>query len=817
MRMFKLKDLSKAARGITQAAHVGATKKISVGNQNMPMMFATTYMASMSGVVMERLGTGAMSPSTHTRVIAQDARAKGRRVSERAVEYIESIGMLAYDSQIIANTLIPVLGSSSKGRTAEEKQAINRIEPIPVSFLASYFDKASSGVFTDPLIRTLLVDLIAHMLSPLGLLLNDGSSVFALEPQKAFPNFNDLVDQVACADLRRVLTAIAGVNLSAIKSTADAKRSISAHTLAMHIRSALTEAYDLSKKTYAGETVVASVLTTVARSLDTSCPKASQPSERIMKSDLVSSLRGNLAIFLAIQDLYKNHAGYVGVHYNDEEMTSQIIPHFIQAMSDDSPYVKRMVDDVVSFYGKKSAVDRWQEPIHAALFEAYDAMTSTTAFTPVRQMPKRPGRYLVADTNVTAKLNSVLKPVQTLMNTAKIVHSRVASLDVLAKERTTRGGGLTMLLGMPSVIVRELEVGLKANEMLDAIVTGNVDAALVDKIMTARSAETRREGQILENNSALSAELIKAQLEALAYDYYALVMHIAVARGSANASVAVVPVLEEKEGKTVSGTKNPLAIMWDVRTTLVHPLGESAIINGRVVTAEPMETIAYCEDFDPRAVVAPKSIDISGFRRDLHIWDWEARSVHLPFSVNYTTRIFNTPFTVLVEDEQLLSLGASRKNLYYFRPLEAAAVVRMWNDWFAEDRAVIAQTIKTSKNPDLVLALQGRELRNALSICNMLINIGRTGVGPNIVETINNSLADQMWDKGMADYTAELTVGLQKVKLDIWAGLITMALLGVLDFATVKALNDYISTSNVLEVLVASDTHATPREETWGL
>lgn len=778
MNMFNLKEVSAAANAMTQAGFLGLTSAAPIGGQFAHRVFTQTSVASMTGDVMFRVGAGEMDASIHARIIGQIAADKGQDAREAAQAYLKLLAVVAFDRSVMTKVIASIVGTSDRPTQGKN---ISRVLP---TFIYLQLVKALPDAKDhDEVHLQLITDYICHMLRPLDWIMHDDAFVFRLRRPNLFPSYASILDMLAIKDTHRVLSVMAAADLSVLKQIADTKAAISPALVTVHIVGAMQQAYDLSKRTYDAHAVAGAVLTTCIRIWDASTPTEIAPSDRVRKIGGITQLLGNLSMFLAAQDMMKNYPDHVDVTYGDEEMSSVVVPHFMDALAEISPFKLRLIDDVTAHFGKRTSRDAYDAPAKTAIYELYDMTATTHAFTPIRHLQGTAGRYLRGEPSVTACLDQVLKPVQAIMDVKSIVETRAESFDMISSEIRSHNAGTDVLFGFPSVIEREVEMGLRSGALQQFLLNGSIEDALMEQI------KNTKEG-------APSDALIQTRLRAIAYDYYAMLVHLAVSNAS-NAQLSVTPV-----HKTDTTPAN-LALAWEIRTKLIHPLGDAAILNGVVTTSEPIEALVYSDDFHPRATLTPRPIDIKDFADDVHIWDWRKVSVQLVFSAPYVTRVRNKQYEVTMQEFEMLGLGISRSNLYYFRPTTAAAVVRLWLEWSRADREFIASKMK-SKDEIQATAFRGRQIHNATALAVMLLGLGTTGVGAKISGQVRRRLAQEMYAKGAVDDAAELSVGIQDIRLNMWAGLTTLNIMGLIEPADVTELYNYLQETDALANIISA-------------
>lgn len=776
------KKLNETARLLTQAYRVGAEKHIPVNTQTLVRIFPDTLAASFSGSKLITLGTGQMSAEDHASILTQYAFDLDKPVAEVGREYIELIGMFGRDSQAFRKVTAAILGS------ADKTTRYNSISPVAPTFVLTTIAEilSTAKIEAPEIYQHLLTDFICHLLRPFGWILMDAGYVHRIHRVRVFPSFKDVVNMLAQKELSRVLSAMQRADMSVVKRSVDAKAGLSPSMISSYMASSLLRAYELARGTYDPTSVAASVLTLMARSMSPTTPSELYPRERLLKS-VLPTLNGNFALFLAAQDMIRNHPQVVGIHHGDEEMATQILPMFQDAILTNAIFRNRIASDVVDFVGKRSSTDRYRAPRKVAIYENFNASGHVEAFVPVRHLRDSKSRYLPDQADIAGALSSMMRPVAELFSTRAIVESRMTAFDTAVAELTDPSSGVDIYMAMPSLIEREVATGLPVGSLMMYMRTGEVPD------VTVAVAEG-------EAPKMMDSALVRRILDGMAYDHYAMVMHLALQR----ASDQTVSVISTPAAMGADTNMTNIAIAWDIRTDLVHPLGASALLASAVMTTEPLEAIVYQDDYEARKALIPADIKLSDYRDHVHIWDWYSASTKLSSSGTYVTRIGEKSFTVTVEEFEMLGMGARRRMAYFLTPHATAAVARMWCEWIEAEGAFVTE--RSKKGDDLTRAtFRGLERRSGISLVTVLATIGNSATGSRISEAVRQSLAEQLYAADMVDQIPRLALGLFHVRIRVWAGLQTLGVLGLLTPEMINIIFERIRTTDAMAAFVAID------------
>lgn len=764
---FKLNKLTSSMDALTQTGRLGHPGLPSAAtNRQAPHGFTRTNMASQGGHAFFEMGTSKMDPLGHARVLLQYAHESGTPFVEVKTDYLSLFLKVGASSESFRKIIAGLVG------TVDRSLPTNRIPRITPTQLFEVVKKVMGEVGTYPeLYARLFSDFVGHMLSSLGWMTPDAPYVFCLTRHSLFPNYDGTVELVEAKDLVRVFQTLASADLAVVKALQDAKTAIMPALIAQHMANAVLTAYDLSRGAYDSQSIVTSVLTLLARSWDIETPREISPRERITASSHFSELKANFSVFLLAQEMMLRPDITPEVSYGDEEMVSTIIPIFMAAINELSPYKTRLLTDVAGVYAKASSRDHTRHPGRVIISEDWDFAPAVGAFTTVRATREGEARYLPEAVAISTALEASMKPLQRVLSVPNIVRSAIETYEMAPASTRIPSHGTEMRLAFPSLVAREIELGLPLGALQEALIKGVVPDQVTDGTVK------------MTNTEYLS----------LIGDYYALICHLAVAKAGA---VAIATYESELTGRRVP------FMVWTINTDLVKPVGPSAIMHGVVQTVEPLEALAYVADFSATAALSSPSPDLDTYRRSVHIWSWHKMSQPLKLAAVYGTTVGGNTYEAAVDEHELLGVGMRRPNVRFFTPVVASAVARMWLDMMDLELKYIAEMISTSKDTMVQDAFKGRQVATALDLFNSILSIGAVGAGARASSMITSRLAVSMYNKGKVDESTELMVGIQRHKINVWAGLVTMQLLGLMTADDITELMSRLRKADVMSLVI---------------
>lgn len=747
------KTLSK----LTQAVQTRATDTLPVGHMAMPVIFTRTFMSSTSGDLLLEVGAGKLDANGHTRLLMQHAYDTDTPLAEVNEQYVKLLTLLGYQKELFRKVIAPIMGAADKPLRE------NSIAPVTPTFIFSKLSPALEKDVPDFLTH-LMTDFICHMLAPLGLIVRDAPYIYCMKRYGLFPRYQNFVDIVEASQIQHTLQCLADADLSLVKDMMDRKRSLLPGMVAEYLTNAIVTALDIARGSYDAEAVVRSSLTTLGRIWDAQAPKEIQPRERIVKHPVISELRSNLAVFLAYQDMVGIHGlAACEISYNDEEMASVILPLFSRALSELSPFPVRMIEDVVAHIGKRSTRTHTGVPGHVIVYEDWDFGIETPSFTRVKQTSTGNQVFLIPSPTTTGKLTDSMRPIKNLMDMTTLVHRRLATYEMNPASLRVPKAGTELILAFPSLI--ELEGAL-----------GEASGTIASEIKGVAMAVKNRK-----------------YVDNVLYDYFAMITHLAVVKApSTRVSFAE------------NATGHVPYLVWSVSTALSEPVGPSAIEQGRVETSEPLEVLVYVDDFAPAMKRTARVLPIDDYKHGVHLWDWYGSSHQLEMNPGYQVTIRNKSYLVEVNEAELLGLGQQKKNVRFLKPTMAAAIVSVWITWLMEDKAFIDAAEKGTSDTLVIEGFKGRQIQSAMQLMSLLIAIGAHGAGANASKTVRRKIADMMYSQSRIDDYSELLVGIQAHRINVWAGLVTLQLLGLITTEDATNMMVYLVENNAMALVIGT-------------
>jgi hypothetical protein len=688
-------------------------------------------------------------------------------------QYRETLHQLAFDSDIIRSTVAAILGTNDRPTT------MSRIAKVPAAFVIKHLVNKLHGngvARTDEIIVHLHADALITMLAQLNLISEDAPHVHRMRPGSLFPSYNDLLDVMKLRDVMFMATQLANADVSLLLKSVnqDSNRgALSTSLISQHIQNAFVGAYDASKGSYAAHDVVDSVLNLLMRVWSPMTNESRMPSERVLKSPFVAEFQSNLSLFLAAQDMASNPSSNSEIAFGDEELTSTILPLFQETLNLVSPYKVMTLTDAVGFYGMKSSRDHNSEPGHIFLFEDWKVQDRVDAFVPIRQTLNSSGRFLQDMAGVSSALANTLSPVQKVVSLKDSIEIRVDSYNM--DDLTKRAAQPTQIhMAFPSLEVREAQ--------LEVTQFGSLYPFIV-------------EGKDPTDSDLKKLGVTKRQVESLRFDYYASIMHLAVAKGQ-NLSVGE---LENAVAGEDSLNVNPLYIKWSQKTSFTRQRGLSALLHGQVETTEPLEVVAYMGDFEPSDMLTVNYPYLSDHDGALHLWNWPRYSSKLALDASFDITLRNKKYTVTVNEHEMLALGARRNEIKFMNQYDTKALVNLFFKHVKDDFKFISTMAKNARDPLVKDAFRGREIQSALRLVGMLSSVASNGAGQRAIAYAKQRVADQMYgDNGTLDGYDEIHVGVQNHRLRVWAGIRVLELLQLITAEEAAEIARMVKDSNAL-------------------
>jgi hypothetical protein len=537
-------------------------------------------------------------------------------------------------------------------------------------------------------------------------------------------------------------------------------------------------AYESTRGEYQADDIVESVLTLLGRAWDAHTPKELEPSSYLSNTAGVDELKTNLSLFLAYQDMRITFST-PKIHFSDHEMSKIVIPKFIEALAEVSPFKARVMTDITSHLAKKTSRDHMGNPGRSVLFEDWNFSREITAFTALqRDSENKMQRFLRVDTSTTDALSAALNPIGDTLSIKGLVDSRLSVYDLSAANDRIPTTGAELSFAFPSILESDYAHGLNPEDVIKTLQSGIAK-------LTAEQQKTQS-----AQDYAMSQRL-RSRL----HDYYSYIVHFAVAHGE-NVGVS---------SHAIKGldTKN-LYLVWRINTDLKKPIGNSAISGSEVFTSEPLEAIMYQRDNEATSTLDAETVKLAEHDDGVHIWDWHSVSEKVALEAAYSTTVRGKAYSVTMQEHHLLNIGARRQRLRFMKPGLAQAITGLWFEWFMEDQRFVQKAIKSSKDDLVKAAFEGREKINAIALVQRLQKIGSVGIGAACTRMVRQGLAEKMYGAGLIDDYEDIHVGIERHKLAIWSGLTSLQLLGLMDDNEVQEIAKYLSNTNALAMVVGT-------------
>lgn len=765
-----LKKLATTYPGLSQTALVdGPMTAASLG---AAVPFSRTFAASMTGDMFINVGKGVIDPVKYTALFLQYAYANSVAMPELIAEFYDYVGKAARTPVLWRNVAAFITGSANRLVGADK---LGQIPPDVVLEEIRARHPSQRDIF-----EYVVTDFVVGVLAPLGLVYGATSFVARISRMPVYPDYQAFVDVVAARQLKDVLSALADVDITQLRRHMSDKKQINPALLAQTFNNAATTAWDRSRGHYVPQDITAAVFTALGRAWDTTLSGGAELPARVRNAPGFDELYTNLAVFLAYQDMVytaaKNPAmvAGLGARFSDEEMASVIIPYFREAMAEVSPFKTRPLADAVSMVGMTVSRRHDGFPAMNVLFEDWQSPEECIAFVPVQVSAKGRERFLDQDVRITERLSMGMAPAMRMFGVPAFAASRRSTHDLKPAHSRLGSNGTEVVLGMPSFFEREIAFGGTAEAMQDLFKRG-IKRAGAD-------ATGRRQAWA-------------------AFSAYAHLVHVAVARtGAARVEVAAIPSDIKSEERALSA----LFLRWAMATEHKESVGTAAVYQGEAVVMEPLEAICYAEDFSPSTQMKVEVPPLAEFQNMVHVWDFRPMSARVEFTSGYVTRVRNRQLVATVTQKEMLGIGADRPRLLFMRSPVGRAITAMWVEWFTEDLAAVRAGQKTT-DPAMQAVYSGAELAMALDVLTRLVSLGSTGLGANVSASVTAQLRDALVGQGHIDDTSDLVVGVQRIAVQMFAGITTLELLNLMDSSESAKLRNLIQSTRAVSTWVAAN------------
>lgn len=767
MTTILVKELNSSAPGFTQSHFLNVPHSMLdtavIGREHN---FVSTLAASATNEKPIEIGKGMVDPTLHALMLKQVAYDSNIPFEDLFNEYKEMLLRMGRSPEIFRVVLATFFGPNDR------VIRVNGLATITPTMIYEALLKQMPKT-TDVLLR-LWTDFMCHMLRPLNVILPDAAYVYMLRRTPMFPTYRNLVEACALHDCITMVRALAATDLTLISNTMAKNAGVTSGMIALGLSNAVSIAYDSVRNRFSGTQVVTSVLTTLGRMWSTTTPEPLLPTPRVTNHAFTQRLYQNLAMFVAYQDMIREGIE-PEIQYNDETMANVILKFFEEAITS-SPFQWRPLSDVVGHLGKASAFNYRGVPDLTILYEDVDFSPEIIAFVPVRQSGRGPQRYLNVNPEVTSTLSSALKPVRTALNTGDSVARRLESMEMIPEALRSQFGSLEMAFAFPSIREREIHGRVAGGALTAALRGGSLN--------------------VLTNQAARDS-IPEATFKEFSFDYYSMILHVVVSRAQST-------TIGVKQSRTPLGTNEQPFLFWRSRTTQQAPLGQSAIVHGLVITNEPIEALAYMEDFVPHNALVVQPLEVARYDEAVHIWPWPDVSRFIKHTAPYSTTVRSSSYTVVVKDYELLGLGSPLLNTFFIRPTMAQAVASVWSEWNGIEDAFITTQLSGTKDTLLQAAFNGKKVKNAITLAHTIMAIGKNSIGDRAIQLTKRRIATEMYGAGHIDDHNDMLVGIQQHRLNLWAGFVTLELLGVLTPAETATINATIEASNALAMIIST-------------
>nr|QYF49748.1 MAG: hypothetical protein 3 [Guangxi cysto-like virus 3] len=758
----QLSKASKAISTLTQNGRFLLTDGLPADQtQAVPTPFSQTWAASLTSEYAFKVGEGRMDPVKHARLLYQHAKSTGVSFSELADEYISLLHNVAYEKGLLMRVVAHIVGTGDKSIVAGKVQAVT--PTYVVELVLKHISQDHPSIFA-----YVLGDFICGCLAPLGWIMDDAAYVYKMDRHATFPNYNSLVDQVKAADLIEVLEQLASADLSLLKKTYDSRREVLPSVVTSWIANEVSIALARVQGSFDAEDIVRNVLYAVATTGNPFLPDELKYSRRVVSNERLIGFRSNIALVLAAQDMLRQ--GFLpDMIHDDETLVNVTLPAFHEAITKLGIYTPRPLTDAVAHYGKSSVTDHMGRPTSIVLYEdwAYRAGASAFTFIRARAQKDSSAAFLSDSPLVSSSLTTAMSSVQSVFNMEDMVKGRLATAAMLPDRDKMDTNGAMLTIGFPSLHTERRLAGIDVGVLLSQ----GPDAAYA--ALGAQTAVTER------------------MVEEVAYDYYAALVHLGVAR-------AAVSHVQYTMVNGVADVHVPF-LMVEMRTRLTSAIADSPVVHGSVFTTDMVEALAYADDFQPLTTLTDAEFHLKDFQRDVHLWDWHDASASVGFAATYVTTLRAQEYAAHVTEQEILGYSVRPTKVRVFNPSAARAVVGMYIDWLRSDLAFVDSTV-TSVDDDLVRAsFEGYKMKVGLHLASALIALGSQGMGARMIRVARQRIAREMYAKDAMDDFSSLEVGIQAHQMALWAGLTTLEVLTLIDGSEASFLLDVIKETKALQ------------------
>lgn len=789
---FPLREIHKAVPRLTQAnlLRVAVGEALGVPVATKPSTFNDIHMSSHEGEFFYELGKGVVDGRLIARVLLHYASASAAVTDFGALvdEFLMFHHAVSSNATIWRNVVSFVVGQSNDRAQKPDNMGRMPAEAIRERLVLEIQAQQVATRHME-LFGAVEADYVISMLSQVGLVVPGTPLVYRVSRLVPFPDYHAYVDAVRAAVLVRVLDALATADLGLVKSQMQKKVAISPSFIANELASSAMRASDRGRGTYNATDVTDAVFAALGTVWDPTTPEALVVPTSVQTAEGFARLLNNITMFAAYQKRVAEVGPFTLGKYDIYTLTREVIPLFVEAVTRISPYSARTLAEAVGHIGVQSVAEYDAAKSHMALYESWNFSRSGTAFVPVRNSRTGFGRFLMEETSVSDALSSALGPIADTFSVAGFVERHLSALSsAVPGAYDVKADGTQVLLALPSVSAVPTPLGVTTSALLAALRKPGVFAPDESQLVGKH---------IVSDSDGMGSDTIRAAVrrgEALLHSYYVTLLAVAVERGGI-VSVGAVRV------QNPAGENN-VALFWETTTESKTPFGPSAVLGSRVMTAEPLERIAYAADVTPTLTITPPALPLRDHERSLHVWNWHDISEKLEYNDVFTTTVANKKLSVPLTEVDILSLGYHRDRLRFMIPASARAIAEMWVSWFTTTEATLqAMKLKTQDSAALA-ALDGRLLSSGVLLVQRLRAIGRSPVGTTMARVINSSLAQQLRAQGYIDAMKGLYVVPHQIRIEVFSGLILLQLLGILTDTEATEVSNAIAASNALTTVM---------------
>lgn len=754
-----------------------------VNTQTRETQFTRTLAATRSGDYLFEIGAGTLSPSDHTRVLLSYAWDSQKTFNEVSQKWFDLRTQLASNRSIMTKIVARVIGTQKRAVRPNE---VTQVTPMMVfESLSDALPESYEAVYIH-----LATDFISSVFARMGWMLPDHGFIFRIKRAKQFPSYEDLVDLVQAHEFKRTLEALYQIDISLLQKVIDSKKAISPAQVVANIQSGITRSIDISSGAYDARSIVAHTLTALLRHWDPQCPQELKPKDRVRKSEIFNDFTSNLGMFLAGQDMLRARAKSKSVPsyiHTDDEMVNVVLPTLNDAIGTLDMFKVRMLLDVVNHISKSSTktapdMDHGTTTFGRAIVnEEWEFSQEVRAFRTIRHSMDSRARLLALETTATTALSAALTPIHALLKHEKMVAQRLSTYELVNAETGYRKGSYEVMLGFPSLLVYEREMGFRGDALADALMKGKLPTEIG---VYSERGEEELLTKVTEGH--------KRAFEWIKYDYKALMTHLVVAHTNMSTIHSSTPA-RSKIGYPY--------LSWKIDTGRTKALGASAIVQGTVIVTEPVEALAYISDFYASEKLVRNPLKFEEFPLAIHMWDWHPSSTGSVNTYSYKATHHGESVDVIADTYTLMGLDRQHEKMRIMVPALAAATTKLWYDWTVAEIEYLSAQLKTVKKTDAAHdAIHGRMQQVGMLLTNTLLAIGNATVAARVSSQVELAIHEELAEKDKLVLVTEFTDGIAQRRIAIWSALVTMQMLGLITQAQGLRLLEVIRDTRALSL-----------------